>query len=79
MKTVLALATATVLFAFGNADATEISPGKMQSLILPEMSQSQSWLNTVQYRRCRYWRRECAFRWGWGGWRYRRCLFRHGC
>jgi hypothetical protein len=38
MKTVLALATATFLFAFGSANATEISPGKMQSLILPEMS-----------------------------------------
>ena len=52
MKTVLGLATATFLFAFGSANATEISPGKMQSLILPEMSQSL--LETVQYRRCRY-------------------------
>jgi hypothetical protein len=77
MKTVLGLATATFLFAFGSANATEISPGKMQSLIRLEMSQSL--LETVQYRRCRYWRRECAHRWGWGGWRYRRCLIRHGC
>lgn len=30
-------------------------------------------------RRCRYWRRECADRWGWGGWEFRRCLYRHGC
>jgi hypothetical protein len=29
--------------------------------------------------RCRAWRHECAARWGWGGWRYRRCLERHGC
>jgi len=29
--------------------------------------------------RCWYWRNECAARWGWGTWRYRRCLARHGC
>ena len=33
----------------------------------------------VQYRRyCRRWNRECRARWGWG-WRYRRCMRRHGC
>ena len=29
--------------------------------------------------RCRAWRHECADRWGWGGPRFRRCLWRHGC
>ncbi|MDX2289814.1 MAG: hypothetical protein NW217_13455 [Hyphomicrobiaceae bacterium] len=29
--------------------------------------------------RCRIWRHECADRWGWGGWRFRRCLRNHGC
>jgi hypothetical protein len=29
--------------------------------------------------RCWYWRNECAARWGWGNWRFRRCLSRHGC
>lgn len=28
---------------------------------------------------CAYWRGICADRWGWGTWRYRRCMFRHGC
>jgi hypothetical protein len=28
---------------------------------------------------CRSWRHECADRWGWGNWRYERCLRRHGC
>ena len=32
----------------------------------------------AQFRRCRAWRRECRARWG-GGWRFRRCLARHGC
>jgi hypothetical protein len=31
------------------------------------------------HRRCRYWRRECASRWGWGSRGYYRCLWRHGC
>ena len=32
----------------------------------------------VQHRRCRFWFRECRARFG-GGWRFRRCLARHGC
>jgi hypothetical protein len=31
------------------------------------------------YGRCRGWRHECASRWGWGGYNYDRCLWRHGC
>jgi hypothetical protein len=33
----------------------------------------------VQWHGCRYWRHECARRWGWGGWRWRRCPALHGC
>jgi hypothetical protein len=33
----------------------------------------------AQWGRCRYWRHECARRWGWGGWEFRRCLRRHDC
>lgn len=32
-----------------------------------------------QLNSCRYWRHECAERWDWGSWRFRRCLIRHGC
>jgi hypothetical protein len=28
---------------------------------------------------CRYWRRECAYRWGWHTHGYYRCLRRHDC
>jgi hypothetical protein len=28
---------------------------------------------------CRSWRRECSYRWGWGSWRFQRCMARHGC
>ncbi len=31
------------------------------------------------YGRCRYWRHECASRWGWGTSGYYRCLYRHDC
>ena len=33
----------------------------------------------AQWRYCRYWGHECARRWGWGDFGYRRCLWRHGC
>lgn len=32
-----------------------------------------------RFGRCGAWRRECAYRWGWGGPGFRRCLWRHGC
>lgn len=28
---------------------------------------------------CRYWHRECAWRWGWRTRGFYRCLWRHGC
>lgn len=31
------------------------------------------------HNRCRAWHNECADRWGWGTWRFRRCVIRHGC
>jgi hypothetical protein len=40
----------------------------------------KSLLEPVQYgNRCRAWRRTCAYRWGWGSWRFRRCMRNHGC
>jgi hypothetical protein len=41
--------------------------------------QKAQWRNDGWRRRCHYWRRECARRWGWGGWKFRRCLRRHDC
>ena len=29
--------------------------------------------------RCRWVRRRCAERWGWGTWEFRRCVARRGC
>jgi hypothetical protein len=36
-------------------------------------------IEPVQYGVCRAWARECASRWGWGSWRFRRCMRNHGC
>jgi hypothetical protein len=33
----------------------------------------------VQGGYCRGWARECASRWGWGSWRFQRCMRNHGC
>ncbi len=33
----------------------------------------------VQWGRCRYWRRECAARWGWRTPQWYACMARHGC
>lgn len=50
-----------------------------QSEIAGRVAEEGSIVHRVHWRRCRYWRRECAFRWGWGTWRWRRCLIIHGC
>jgi hypothetical protein len=36
-------------------------------------------IQRAQWGRCRFWLRECAFRWDWGTWEFRRCLRRHAC
>lgn len=46
---------------------------------LPGASAEAGLATPVQWRRCGFWRRECAVRWPGHGWRYRRCLAAHGC
>jgi hypothetical protein len=40
---------------------------------------NRGWRYDGYYDHCRAWRHRCAERWGWGGWEFRRCLWRHGC
>ena len=62
-------------FAGSNlASAATVTPG----MSLPALS-TDALVEKTQWRGCRGWRAECARRWGWGGWRFRRCLARHGC
>lgn len=62
---------ALIAFATPPANATPISPAA-KNLVAGTAVQ------TVQMGYCARWFRECRLRWG-GGWRFRRCLVRHGC
>lgn len=57
------------------ASAASLAPGATG----PAVTFDSSLVEKVQWGRCRAWRNECARRWGWGGWRFRRCLARHAC
>jgi len=53
-----------------------------QLTLLQQLQTNQSFAQPVGYWRgghCVRWRHICARRWGWGGWRFRRCVIRHGC
>lgn len=45
---------------------------------VPQTLAGETQVEKVQWRYCRRWHRECRYRWGYG-WRYRRCMRRHGC
>ena len=52
------------------------------AMALPKLESvvAERGVEPVQYRNyCSRWRNECAHRWGWGTWRYRRCITAHGC
>jgi hypothetical protein len=68
------LLTASLVLIPQQAPAAPFSADRSQSAF------EASVIEQAQYRRrCGYWRRECARRWGRGGWRFRRCLARHAC
>lgn len=65
--------------AVGPASAVTVGP---HSKALAPITVEDSLVKPVQWgewRYCRYWRRQCAERWGWGTRRFYRCLERHGC
>lgn len=65
---------AGMLFAVTTAQSAPVSAPQTPIVA------GKSLLEPVQYgRRCRAWRRTCGYRWGWGTWRFRRCLRNHGC
>ena len=57
------------------ASAASVAPG----VTGPALSVVSSAVEKVQFGGCCAWRHECARRWGWGGFNFRRCLARHGC
>jgi hypothetical protein len=69
---------ANTSFAVGLlALATLAAPGAAPAASFPPVpavdADHAGLVQTVQWGHCRYWRHECARRWGWGGWEYRRC------
>lgn len=67
------------LLALGALAAPQMSSAASFSPVPGSTANHTNLAQTVQWRGCRGWRRECGARWGWGGWRFRRCLARHGC
>lgn len=64
------------------ASAAGVAPGLKplaQSTITESLVQEVRHHRHGRYSRCRGWRRECSFRWGFGTRRYNRCMFLHGC
>jgi hypothetical protein len=71
---------AAALLAVGAVASPQMSSAASFSPVPGINTGDTNLVETVQWRgRCRAWRHECGRRWGWGGWRYRRCLARHGC
>jgi hypothetical protein len=86
--TLKVLAVAAALAA-GAAFASHVTPaaavpaaGSQQSVVTDGSSLVEQVHRRRYWRypgRCFAWRHECADRWGWGTWRFERCLARHGC
>lgn len=69
-----AVAVLAMFAASAPAGAAPIAP-QSKPIVLETAGDVQ----LVAYRYCRSWRFECSRRWGWGGWRYQRCLRLKGC
>jgi len=75
----LASLLAASVIAIGVSAAATSSQGA-QLAPLKGLEANQSLATPVAYGRyCWRWRNICADRWGWGGPRFRRCMWRHGC
>ncbi len=70
-------ATAAVGLTMALSAAAQAAP---LTLLGTSAAQHQSLAVQVDYRdRCVNVRHECAERWGWGSWRFRRCVRLHRC
>ena len=59
---------------------TSAAPLGTQAGVLPAAAAEGTLVEQVQWwPRCRYWRRVCAARWGWGTPRFAVCMARHAC
>lgn len=74
------IAFAAGLLTLGALVGPQISSAAPASSAAGLRGSDSGTVQQVHYRsRCRYWRRECADRYGWGSRRYHRCLRFNGC
>ncbi len=76
LKTFAAAAVFALTLPF-SAQAAPVPSPNLAGLELLVPSLSQKAYHPAS--RCGHWRRTCAYRWGFGTWRYRRCMRWHGC
>lgn len=86
-KVAIALCSGLMMAVAGGASAAPMTPipaekaanGMVQSVADLDIYLGDGPRWRRGYRRCRYWRHECADRWGWRNWRWDRCMARHDC
>jgi hypothetical protein len=76
-KLVMAGSLLAISIALGPQTASAVTVGPHTKV--PAITGEDSLVQPVQYGHCRYWRRVCADRWGWGTRRFHICLERRGC
>jgi hypothetical protein len=76
-KLVMAGSLLAISIALGPQTASAVTVGPHSKA--PAITTDDSLVQTVQFGYCRYVRRECAERWGWGTRRFYICLERRGC
>ena len=76
IRLALAAGVAACAFAFTPQSAAA-GPVAPFSSAMPQAAADNSLVRHAQS--CGAWNRICANRWGWGTWRYRRCMRDHFC
>lgn len=81
MKRLMMSAALGLLAAAGICATAQAAPAPSQSPMPWQATAGHMLLQPAYHpaSRCGAWRRECAARWGWGTWRFHRCMGRHWC
>lgn len=79
MRNLLLAACVASLSAASLVSPASAFPAASMPAAAPAAPGIESTVTKIDYRYCRAWRRECAARWGWHGWRFERCVRIHGC
>lgn len=72
-KALLAAAMLALATPAGAATSAQALP-RLDTMAPQSLVEKAGWRG-----HCSRWRHICADRWGWGTWRFRRCMVLHGC